>query len=341
MSHVIPGGGTKGPEVAAPESVASGSQPISELPDYVSDDSMSARDTHTTLTRSSFRETSMWENPSVHTIQGSPSTADFMALIGNLNDQLRHIHSRFDSLDEKLTTMSAKIRERDEKIQSLDSEVRRVNYTKCQLKARISWLENKDYANKALFTGNFDLPPSRRPDDTEAAPIEANGAQGPDLNGDEVTENGSNVDLTRNAVSASSPVNGEEGSPSGGASVSDPVVFSQIVRQKLARLTRWTPTEFDGVTVERFNGRALLTIEDRTLRADLFKFFRKNRPSNYYLNEFLSPRVNKLLYNVKSLNSNRKVLFSIYTFHGRVFAKMTKESRLFPIDEIEEIAHLF
>ena len=116
-------------------------------------------------------------------------------------------------------------------------------------------------------------------------------------------------------------------------------LYTEAVKRKLAVLTNLRYDDLD-LTAMRFHGRALITVNDRNLRAELFRQFRQRKPESYYLNEYLTPRVNNLLNEVKGINRERKIFYSVYTFQGRIFAKISRDARGYPIDDIDDISHL-
>ena len=274
-------------------------------------------------------------------MQRSPTNEDFMALMTNLNEQLRLIHGRFDNLEHNLKSMGEAMKVKDRKIDELFLEVSRLKHKNEKLSSRLAWVDHKENANLAILTGRLDFlepqPPLQGELRSESATTDGEHVPAisdrPDGQPETGVAGATDPSLQSQDVRTEATARPEHVA-TGTAAENDR--FTWAVKRKLQQLTGIPTTQLN-LTATPFHGKALIDFADRKLRRELFQCFRSNKPFSYFLNEFTSSRVNKLLYDVKKINRDKKIFHSAYTFNGRVFIKFSQESRGMPIDDLDDL----
>ena len=116
--------------------------------------------------------------------------------------------------------------------------------------------------------------------------------------------------------------------------------FEINVIQELNRITRIDIEDLkDLVTVEKLGSavnKVKLCVKNQDLKSALIKEFRKRKPVNYYLSEYLSKHNSALAAKLREVKRNGKIA-SVYSFLGRVYYKVTKESTGILVRTFKEI----
>ena len=71
--------------------------------------------------------------------------------------------------------------------------------------------------------------------------------------------------------------------------------------------------------------KVLVTIENYYDRAEIFAAVRKIKPNGLYVNEFLTPRRQQLLYELRKLKKKKKV-FNAFSSNGKIYYKLKNNS---------------
>lgn len=102
-----------------------------------------------------------------------------------------------------------------------------------------------------------------------------------------------------------------------------PETLSKIFTQTL-KLKPRNPVNFS-YRMSGDGAKVLLTIDNYNDRAAIFTAVRKIKPNGLYINEFLTPRRQELLYELRKLKKEERI-FSAFSSNGKIYYRLSNDS---------------
>lgn len=116
--------------------------------------------------------------------------------------------------------------------------------------------------------------------------------------------------------------------------------FDEVISNKL----RIPKDKLKDVTYTRLGQNShgiIATVPDGGLRGEFFKSARTTRPTDFYVSEFLTRDKDRLFHDIRRKKKEREInIFSVFSFHGRIYVKKLRESQKQLIEQISDLDRL-
>lgn len=113
----------------------------------------------------------------------------------------------------------------------------------------------------------------------------------------------------------------------------------EVTKGLIIESTKLPIERLDKVDISRFKDKEdafLIDTKDSRLNSELFVRFRREKPKDIYINDLLSPLNSRISYKLRCLKKRKKI-YSVFSFNGTVYYKVTENSDRIAVRSTEEL----